>query len=250
MNDNTTVIEILAQVKDATQSGVDSATKNVSKLEQSMAKMQSGIEKTQKMSKIEIAATLTDKVSSGLNTIMDKAKGLAGKVWNVTLKAVDLVTAPIRGIMGLLTNPIFAAAGFAGISLGAADTLNTFKDFESQMANIKAITGASDEEMSAMESGIRSVAKGSNQSVIEIAQNAKMLAEAGGDVNLMMSQLTQGTNLATATQSDMATTLDFLGSSMKTFGLDTDSTQAVVDSMAYTTRMANVTLSDLADSYA
>jgi TP901 family phage tail tape measure protein len=76
-----------------------------------------------------------------------------------------------------------------------------------------------------------------------------MVAEAGGDVNLMMAQMTHGTNLANATQSDIATTLDFLGSQMKTFNIQADRTQSVVDSFSYVTTLANLELQQLGDAY-
>lgn len=249
MAEAVTVIEIPVEVVDNTQAGAASATENVSKLEKAMQKAQSSIAKMQKMSKIEFIMYAVDKASNVMNSVWNLGKGLAGKVFSFTLKAVDLVTAPVRGIMNFLSNPVMAAASIAGITLGVADTINTYKDFEQEMANIQAITGATTDEMDKMESGIRKIALDSNKSVIEIAANAKMLAESGGDINLMMTQLTHGVNLATATQTDMATTLDFLGSAMKTFGIEAEDTQSVADSLAYTTRMANVELSQLSESY-
>lgn len=145
MNDSVTVIDIVAQVTDETASGARSAEENVSKLERSMMKLQKQIMGMKGKSKLEVAATLKDMASKGIQSIAETGKKIAGKVWTVTLKAKDLVTAPFKKIWGLISNPVTQMAAVAGISLGAADTIGTFKDFEQGMANVKAISGATTE---------------------------------------------------------------------------------------------------------
>lgn len=141
-----------------------------------------------------------------------------------------------------------AAVGAAAVGFGVA-AVNVGKEYESEIANLSAITGMTTTEMANVEEGIRKIALESGVSFKELASNAKMVAEAGGDVDLMMAQLAHGTNLATATQSDLATTLDFVGSQMKTFGIEAEDTQGVVDSFALVTTLANVELSQLGESY-
>ena len=142
MNETVTVIDVVAQVTDDTASGAQSAARNVSRLEQSMTKLRSRIDGMKGKSKLEVRAEMRDMATSGIQRIASAGKKLAGKVWTVTLKAQDFVTAPFRKIAGLLSNPIAQAAAFAGVSLGVADTVNTFKSFEQGMANVKAISGA------------------------------------------------------------------------------------------------------------
>ena len=122
-------------------------------------------------------------------------------------------------------------------------------EFQSEMSNLGAITGATNEEIDLMASGMRAISKITGTPLMELAQNAKMVAEAGGDINLVMAQMSHGTNLANATQSDMATTLDFLGSQMKTFNLEAEVTKDVADSFAYVTSLANLELKQLGDAY-
>lgn len=106
--------------------------------------------------------------------------------------------------------------------------------------------------MQKIEDGIRAMALasgGASPSVLELAASAKMLAEAGGDTNLMLTQLEHGANLATATQTDLGTTLDFVGSAMRTFGIESDDTQSTVDSLAKVTTLANLELSQIGQSF-
>ena len=56
MGDSVTVIDIVAQVTDETARGTQSSTKNVSKLEQSMRKLQKQLDSMRGKSKIEVKA--------------------------------------------------------------------------------------------------------------------------------------------------------------------------------------------------
>lgn len=118
MNETVTVIDVVAQVTDDTASGAQSAARNVSRLEQSMTKLRSRIDGMKGKSKLEVRAEMRDMATSGIQRIASAGKKLAGKVWTVTLKAKDFVTAPFRKIAGLLSNPIAQAAAFAGASTG------------------------------------------------------------------------------------------------------------------------------------
>ena len=172
----------------------------------------------------------------GFSKGLDGAKGAMGKMADFAGTAMKAVTTAV------------VAAGTAVYALGAASA-KIGMEFEHEMTNLTAITGMSADEMDKVSKGIRGIATDTGMSVIELAKNAKMVAEAGGDVDLMMAQMTHGANLALASQTDLATTLDFLGSSMKTFGIEAEDTQGVVDSFAAVTTLANLELSQLAESF-
>ncbi|MDL2206268.1 phage tail tape measure protein [Eubacteriales bacterium OttesenSCG-928-N13] len=153
----------------------------------------------------------------------------------------------INGVLGGVAKAMtVASAGITG--LGAA-AVAVGSDFEKEMSNIAAITGMNADEMKQFSDGVRASALKTGTPLMDIASNAKMVAEAGGDMNLMMEQMTHGANLAMASQSNMETSLDFLGSAMKAFGVETEGTQSAVDSFAYLTTMANLELSHIAESY-
>ncbi|MCL2487426.1 MAG: hypothetical protein FWE80_01945, partial [Oscillospiraceae bacterium] len=127
MTDNVSVIIIEINANDNTASGAASATQTVSRLEQSLNKTQKRIDDMNKRSRLEIAITAVDRASKVMDSVMSSGKRLAGTVFNVTLKAVDLVTAPIRGILGGVRsmiggvlNPILQGMGIsAGMGLGS-----------------------------------------------------------------------------------------------------------------------------------
>ena len=57
--------------------------------------------------KYEILLEAKDRITPLLSNIQKGIKGFAGKTWNVTMRAVDLITSPVRGILNLLKNPVF-----------------------------------------------------------------------------------------------------------------------------------------------
>ena len=122
-------------------------------------------------------------------------------------------------------------------------------EIESAMKSIQASTGYTGEEMERVMAGVRAAALATGTDVHALAKQTMNLVETGGDIDLMLGQLEHGLNLANATGTDAGQTFDFLSAAMKTFGLDVDSTQAVVDSFAYTTTMTNLTLSQISDAF-
>lgn len=88
-----------------------------------------------------------DKITPVLQTIGSGLKNFGSRAWNVTLKAVDYATAPIRGVINLLKNPILQAGAVLGVSVGLADTINTYKDFEAAMSQVQAISGSTQSDL-------------------------------------------------------------------------------------------------------
>ena len=65
-----------------------------------------------------------------LSTLGNGLRGFAGKTWSVTMRAIDLITSPVRGIINLLKNPSFQVGAVLGLSLIhiSINTLITPKD--------------------------------------------------------------------------------------------------------------------------
>jgi len=119
-DESTTVIEIIAQVTDQTAAGAQSATQTVSKLEKTMKQAQEAADGLKKASKIEMTINAIDKASSIINGIARTGKSIAGKVWQVTLKAKDMITGPLRSIVGGIMGPIMQGIGMsAGMGISS-----------------------------------------------------------------------------------------------------------------------------------
>lgn len=251
MNDTVTVIDIVAQVTDETASGARSAEANVSKLERSMMNLQKQIMGMKGKSKLEVAATLKDMASKGIQNVANAGKKIAGKVWTVTLKAVDLVTAPFKKIWGLISNPIAGAAAFAGVSLGFADTMNTFKDFESAMASVAATAGIdkTSETFAALEKAARDAGATTTKSAAEAANALEYMALAGWDAQTAIQALPKILQLSEATGMELGRTSDLVTDSMAALGLTVDELPVYLDKVAKAQTASNQSAEQLMEAY-
>ncbi len=248
MNDTVTVIDIVAQVTDETASGARSAEANVSKLERSMMNLQKQIMGMKGKSKLEVAATLKDMASKGIQSVANAGKKIAGKVWTVTLKAVDLVTAPFKKVLGLIANPIAGAAAFAGVSLGVADTVNTFKGFEQGMANVKAISGATGEEFDALTNTAKQLGETTMFSAAQAAGAMENLAMAGWKSKDIVAGMPGLLDLAAAGSVDLATAADVTSSALAQFNMDASESTRVADVLAATATNSKTDVAGLGES--
>jgi hypothetical protein len=196
MREQVTVIDITAQVTDNTASGAAGAERNVSRLEQTMMRVQQSIQRMQGMSRIEMTANLVDNASRGISNILQKGGSLAGKVWTVTMKAVDFITAPARGVINLLKNPIFQAAGIVGVGLGTADAIRSYTGFQQSMTDIRAISDMTRREMDMLGDSFRGLA--GDFSATEIAGAAKNFVTIGRSADEILAKLPYAMTLSAA----------------------------------------------------
>lgn len=259
MNEAVTVIDIVAQVTDQTESGARSAETNVSKLEKSMMNLQKQIQSMKGKSKLEVAATLRDMASKGIQNVAAAGKKIAGKVWTVTLKAVDLVTAPFKKVWGLISNPITQAAAFAGISVGLADTINTGMEFDKAMSQVAATMGYSADELNEVGSKanqtferLRDTAKGMGATTAftaaQAAEALNYMALAGYDSETSIAMLPNVLNLAMAGGLELAAASDMVTDAQSALGLTLEQTSELVDKMAIASSSSNTSVSQLGDA--
>lgn len=248
MSGNVTVIDIVAQVTDETASGARSAEKNVSKLEKAMQSVQQRINDMRGKSKLEIAASLKDMASSGLQKIAEKGKSLAGKAWTVTMKLKDLVTAPFRGIAKMLANPIVQIATITGVSLGVKDTIDTYKTFQQGMANVKAISNASEKDMTALTATAKELGETTMFSASQAAEAMENLAMAGWKAENIIKGMPGLLDLAAAGSVDLATASDVVSSAIAQFRLEADESARIANVLAATATNSKTDVQGLGES--
>ena len=249
MGDSVTVIDIVAQVTDETARGTQSSTKNVSKLEQSMRKLQKQLDSMRGKSKIEVKAELRDMATKGIQSVLSAGKKLSGRVWTVTLKAKDFVTAPFRKIAGLLANPITQAAAFAGVSVGVADTINTFKSFEAAMSQVKAISGASAEGFAQLTQKAEEMGAKTKFTATEAAEAFNYMAMAGWKTKDMLGGIEGILSLAAASGEDLATTSDIVTDAMTAFGMQASEAGHFADVLAVASSSANTNVGMMGETF-
>lgn len=249
MSDAVTVIDIVAQVTDETSSGTRSASENVSKLEKAMMNLQRQIMGMRGKSKLEVAATLKDMATKGIEGVASAGKKIAGKVWTVTMKAKDLVTAPFKKVWGLVSSPIASAAAFAGVTVGAADTINTFKDFEAAMSQVQAVSGATGKDFEKLTAKAKEMGATTQFTAKESADAFNFMAMAGWKTGDMLGGIEGILNLAAASGEDLATTSDIVTDAMTAFGMQANEATRFADVLAAASSNANTNVGMMGETF-
>jgi len=128
---------------------------------------------------------------------------------------------------------ILGIAGAVG-SLGQviASGIKTIKEYEQQMANVKAITGATEEEFQKLNKLARELGASTQFSAVEVAQLEQELAKLGFTTPQILDASEAILQLAVATGSDLAQSAKVAAATVNGFGLQAKDTQLVVDVMA------------------
>ena len=109
---------------------IDKSTRSSDKFGESIKKTHMQVLKMAQ-EKIQMVISAIDRASPILNGIWGGLKNMGGKAWNVTVKMVDMVTAPLRGAVSWLTK-LTGLAGVAGTALGALSLKSAFGESAEQ----------------------------------------------------------------------------------------------------------------------
>ena len=113
-----------------------------------------------------------------------------------------------------------------------SDGVNTIKDFEQQMAKVKAITGATNEEFQDLQASAKDLGSTTQFTASQVGQLQEEYAKLGFTTQEILDASEATLELATATGSDLAQSAKVAASTIKGFGLTAKDTQKVVDIMA------------------
>ena len=224
------------------------ATETISKFDKSAEKTQKSLAAWAK-EKYQILLEAKDKITPVLSTIKGGLRGFAGKAWSVTVKAVDLVTAPVRGILNLLKNPIFQAGAVLGVTFSVADTVNTYKDFEAAMSQVKAVSGATGSEFDKLTAKAKEMGATTKFTAKESAEAFNYMAMAGWNAEQMTDGISGILNLAAASGEDLATTSDIVTDALTAFGLKASDATHFSDVLAQASSSANTDVGMMGETF-
>nr|DAU92050.1 MAG TPA: minor tail protein [Caudoviricetes sp.] len=199
--------------------------------------------------KYQVLLEAKEKVTPILNTVKSGLKSFAGKTWNVTLKAIDLITTPLKGVLNLLKNPILQAGVVLGVSLSLTDTVNTYKDFQAAMSNVKAISGASGSEFDMLTSKAEEMGSTTKFTATEAAEAFNYMAMAGWNAQQMTDGIEGILNLASASGEDLATTSDIVTDALTAFGLKASDAGHFSDVLAQASSSANTDVGMMGETF-
>lgn len=246
--------------------GFENASKSVSGFEKSVgsgfdaaSKKASGFEKSVNQTKKSLLAMLKekyqilleakDRITPTVKQAITYVKSLTSKAWKVTLKAVDLVTSPVRRVFGLLQSPLVAAGVTISAGAGIADTVKTYADFEAAMSEVKAISGATSEEFAQLTETANQMGAVTKFTASESAEAFKYMAQAGWDAKEMMDGIEGLMSLAAASGEDLGTTSDIVTDALTAFGMAAKDSGRFADVMAMAANATNTDVAKMGDTF-
>tara|TARA_R110000803_G_scaffold28710_1_gene66130 strand:- start:2524 stop:5979 length:3456 start_codon:yes stop_codon:yes gene_type:complete len=138
-----------------------------------------------------------------------------------------------KGVGGAIKG--IALGGFA-VALGGIFALfknvQTMKEFAQQMANVKAITGATDVEFASLKKSAKDLGSTTQFTATQVGELQTEFAKLGFNTQEILDASEATLELATATGSDLAQSAKVASATLNGFGLGAEETQRVVDVMA------------------
>ena len=262
-------IEIPIETADNTDPGVSNATKKFEKMERAansannsakkasdtVSKFDKQAQKTEKSlaswakEKYEVLLEAKERISPVLSTLGNGLRSFAGKSWSITMRAIDLVTSPVRGIINLLKNPIFQVGAVLGVSIGLKDTVETYKDFEAAMSQVQAISGATSTELVKLTNKAKEMGATTKFTAEESAQAFNYMAMAGWKTDDMLNGIEGILSLAAASGEDLATTSDIVTDALTAFNMKAGDAGHFSDVLAQAASNANTTVSGMGETF-
>ena len=196
---------------------IDVAARFTDQVTGQAGRAESAIRKLEKRAKAlghtRVAVTLqtVDRATRVLNNIWTTGKRIAGKVWRTTVTVLDKATAPIRGILNLLKNPLLQLGIVIGVSGGISDVVKTYASFEAKLSEVKAISGASAIEMEKLNAKAAEMGRTTKFTATEAGDALKYMAMAGWKADDMLNGIEGIMHLAAASGEELGTVSDKIG---------------------------------------
>ena len=125
-----------------------------------------------------------------------------------------------------------AAAAFATINRVVGSAIKSFRDFEFQMAKVKAVTGASEKDFKKLSNTAKELGRTTFFTAQQVAELQTNYGKLGFSTREILDAQEATLQLATATDTDLGRAAIVAGASIRGFGLDASEAGRVVDVMA------------------
>lgn len=217
--------KLKSQIKD-NERATDAANTKIKEQQQKLSELSKSLQAagvntdrlTQENDKLEKAYKRVQKAQEDyarVNSAIEKNKAAISATKNELVKTVGVV-----GTAG--------AAFYKGFITPAAN-------LQEQMSTVKAISGATTEEMEQLNALAKKMGATTKFTAVEAGQALEYMAMAGWKTNNMMSGLPGIMNLAAASGEELATVSDIVTDAMTAFGLAADGTTKGISNVNYFT---------------
>lgn len=208
---------------------------------------------------IALKVTLDDKGAvQGVEKITKSVEGLkradAGLDWKGTEAGGKAARESNEGytvLKGTLANLASTAvtAAVGGIRDAASAVVEIGSAFESSMSKVSALSGATGDDLAALESKARELGSSTTFSASQAADALGYMALAGWDTQAMLAGVGPVLSLAQAGELDLAAASDLVTDYLSAFNMTAEDTGRMVDVLAYAQANANTTVDSLGQAF-
>ena len=192
--------------------------------------------------------SVDDNATEVINSAISAGESFDGQHWTAQIDASGFEN-QLKSGGSSLKGMAMGAAAFAGVSFGIGDAINTFKDFESGMSQVEAISGATGSEMAQLTAKAKELGATTKFTATEAAEGFKYMAMAGWKSDAMLGGIKGIMDLAAASGESLGTTSDIVTDALTAFGLSSGDATHFADVMAQASSNANTNVSMLGESF-
>ena len=149
-----------------------------------------------------------------------------------TKKATKSAGGLTKGMMKMAGGALAAVTAFRAISNAVKSAVSSFKDFEFQMAKVKAITGSNDTQFKMLTKSAKDLGRTTFFTATQVGELQANFGKLGFSTGEILKAQEATLALATATDTDLARAATVAGAAVRGFGLDASETGRVADVMA------------------
>ncbi|MBQ1433283.1 MAG: phage tail tape measure protein [Ruminococcus sp.] len=136
-----------------------------------------------------------------------------------------------------------------GLKQFITQTIEVGKGFEGTMSQVKAISGASAEDMEALTETASELGRTTSKSAQEVAEGFSYMAMAGWKTEDMLGGINGIVKLSEASQTDLATASDIVTDALTAFGESADQAGRLADIMAAASSNANTNVEMMGETF-
>jgi len=228
---------------------ISSVTAAIGTLRNEMALLNKG------MTSIGSQASGASKKVSSMTSQLSKASAGTKKLGNAqawTGKQIGKVTGAwekLKSAMKVTASYGLASMAIYGIYQALQSGITEIINFDQGLKNLQAISGATAAQVMVMGDAIKSVAKETKFSTVEVADGMVLLTQAGFSATEAMAAIRSVSLLATGTLSSLQVTSDLLTTTIRAFSLEATEATRVADVMANAINKSKLTIDKLRISF-
>lgn len=234
------VADLQAEVEKSTKAQ-EFNTKAMSDMRIQLNNAESDVTKTSKelealAQQMDESANSTEGLGEGLDGVGEHAEKATGGVSTFQVALGNLVANVIGNAVEKMKDLV-------------ASTIDVGASFESSMANVQAISGATDDELKLLSDTAKQFGSTTKFSASESADALGYMALAGWDAKTSAEALGGVLNLASSSGMELAQASDMVTDYLSAFGLEANKSAYFADILAYAQGNANTTAEGLGEAY-